>query len=314
MFLVVASMILTGVVIFLSFPFWWKPSSGTPMGLEASLDQERIDLEIEKQILLSSLSELDLDLAQGRLLLADYQRLKTIDENRLVRIFDKLDPLLKEGPRPPFLKPAPARQRSGMMKWAGSVVVSLLVAGSASILYSYINGKIGLEAQRVAMERQAQGPTGGQEMPNPLEMVARLEQRLRANPNDLEGQIMAGRSYMALQRLEEAQKAWSIVLEMDPGNHEAHYYLGLILLNTTRGDDPRIFEEALNHFETALVKVPREPAVLWNKGVALVHLKRFSEADESWTTAFQNLPPGSEDAEFVKKQLQSLRAGTLSQF
>src|SRR3990172_1698448 len=139
MFLVVASMILTGVVIFLSFPFWWKPSSGTPMGLEASLDQERIDLEIEKQILLSSLSELDLDLAQGRLLLADYQRLKTIDENRLVRILEKLDPLLKEGPRPPLLKPAPARQRSGMMKWAGSVVVSLLVAGSASILYSYIN-------------------------------------------------------------------------------------------------------------------------------------------------------------------------------
>lgn len=312
MFLVVVSIILTGVIIFLSFPLWWKPSSATPMGLKASLDQERIDLEIEKQILLSSLSELDLDLAQGRLTLSDYQRLKTIDENRLVRIFDKLDPLLKEGKGASLLKPAPANQRSGMMKWAGSVVVSLLVAGSASILYSYINGKIGLEAQRIAMERESQ--SGGQGMPNPLEMVARLEQRLRADPNDLEGQIIVGRSYMALQRLNEAQRAWSIVLEMDPGNHEAHYYLGLILLNTTRRDDPRIFEEALNHFETALVKVPREPVVLWHKGVALVHLKRYSEADESWTSAFQNLPPGSENAEFVKKQLQNLRAGTLSQF
>lgn len=311
MFLVAVSMILTGVIIFLSFPLWWKPSSVTPMGLEASLDQERIDLEIEKQILLSSLSELDLYLAQGRLTLSDYQRLKTIDMNRLVRILDK-DPLLKEGKRASLLKPAPANQRSGIMKWAGSVVVSLLVAGSAFVLYSYINGKIGLEAQRIAMERESQ--SGGQGMPNPLEMVARLEQRLRANPNDLEGQIMAGRSYMALQRVDEAQRAWSMVLEMDSGNHEAHYYLGLILLNTTRRDDPRIFEEALHHFDTALVKVPREPAVLWHRGVALVHLKRFSEADESWTTAFQNLPPGSEDAEFVKKQLQSLRAGTLSPF
>lgn len=312
MFAVIVSMILTGVIIFLSFPLWWRPSSAISIGLEASLDQERIDLEIEKQILLSSLSELDLDLAQGRLTLSDHQRLKTIDENRLVRILDKLDLLLKESQGASLLKPAPARQRSGMMKWAGSVAVSLLVAGSAFVLYAYINGKIGLEAQRIAMERES--PSGGQGMPNPLEMVARLEQRLRANPNDLEGQIMAGRSYMALQRLEEAQKAWSIVLEMDSGNHEAHYYLGLILLNTARRDDPRIFEEALNHFETALVKVPSEPAVLWHKGMALVYLKRYSEADESWTAAFQNLPPDSEDAEFVKKQLQSLRAGTLSQF
>ncbi|HSG06580.1 MAG TPA: hypothetical protein VLB09_09315, partial [Nitrospiria bacterium] len=68
-------------------------------------------------------------------------------------------------------------------------------------------------------------------------------------------------------------------------------------------------EEALRHFDTALVKVPREPAIHWYRGIVMVHLRDFSSADESWTTAFQNLPPGTEDAELVKDALQKLRAG-----
>jgi cytochrome c-type biogenesis protein CcmH len=192
--------------------------------------------------------------------------------------------------------------------------LGLLVVGSAAGLYSFVNGRIGLEAQRAGAERQAQssasGGSGGarQGMPDPMEMVARLEARLRENPNDLQGQIMAGRSYMALERFEDAQKAWSKVIELDRRNHEAHYHLGLILLQTP-ASDTKVYEEALAHFDAALINVPREPAVLWYRGVALVHLKRYQEADESWTTAYQNLSPGSEDAEFVKQALQNLRAG-----
>jgi cytochrome c-type biogenesis protein CcmH len=196
------------------------------------------------------------------------------------------------------------------MSWVSAVTLGFLVLGSSSGIYSYLHWKEG--EQRLAMERQGQGQ--GQGMPNPLEMVARLEQRLRENPNDLQGQIMAGRSYLALQRIEEARSAWSKVLELDPKNYEAHYNLGVILISSAEPGHLKNYEEALEHLNTALVKVPREPAVLWYKGVALVHLQRFSEADESWTTAFQNLAPGTEDAELVKQALQSLRAGTTPRF
>ncbi|HEX9759206.1 MAG TPA: hypothetical protein VGB26_15635, partial [Nitrospiria bacterium] len=74
------------------------------------------------------------------------------------------------------------------------------------------------------------------------------------------------------------------------------------------------YENALTHLEKALVKFPREPALLWYKGLALVHLQRFSEADESWTTAFQNLAPGTEDSKMVKQALQSLREGRAPSF
>jgi cytochrome c-type biogenesis protein CcmH len=130
----------------------------------------------------------------------------------------------------------------------------------------------------------------GPGMPDPREMVARLEARLRANPDDLEGQIMAGRSYMALERLADAKQAWVKVLQLDPRNHEAHYNVGVIMINTRQFDDPELFQTALDHFDRALVNVPMEPAVNWYRGVALWHLKRFYDTEEAWSTAVQNLP------------------------
>jgi cytochrome c-type biogenesis protein CcmH/NrfG len=305
-FLITAGLILIVVIIVLAYPLWNRTASPIPMGLEASTDQERIDLEIEKQTLLNSLAELDLDLAQSRLTPSDHQRLKAIDENRLGRILDKVDSL------PPPSAPAAPSSRSGLqshavMKWAGSAALSLLVIGTAAGIYDTVHGRIGLEAQkRIAEQGGSPGPQG---MPNPVEMVARLEKRLKANPDDLEGQIMAGRSYMTLQRIDDARKAWSKVVELDYGNYEGHFFLGVIQLQTASPDDAKNSEEALHHFETALVKVPRDPAMLWYKGVALLRLKEYPLADKSWTEAFQNLQPGTEDSEFVKKALQSLRTG-----
>jgi hypothetical protein len=75
-------------------------------------------------------------------------------------------------------------------------------------------------------------------------------------------------------------------------------------------NDPQLFQQALDHFDIAYVKLPQEPALLWYRGIVYVHLKRFKDADDSWTAAYQNLQPGSEDAEFVRKALEQLRAGT----
>jgi cytochrome c-type biogenesis protein CcmH len=306
-FTITAGLILVAAVVVLAYPLWNKDAAPIPMGLDASIDQERIDLEIERQTLLNSLAELDLDLAQDRLTPSDYQRLKAIDESRLGGILDKLDSLSKQDQPLKAVKLTPTSRFSEPMKWAGSITLGFLVVGSAAGIYEYIQGKIGLEAQRRYAESESVPGTQGR--PDPAEMVARLEQRLKTNPNDLEGQIMAGRSYMTLQRIEDAKKAWSKVVELDHGNFEGHFFLGLIQLRTSPLNDQKSSQEALDHFETALVKEPRDPTVLWYKGVALLRLKQYELTDRSWTEAFQNLNPGTEDAQFVKKALDSLRAG-----
>ena len=308
MFTFLTALLLILVAAGLAYPLLKKSTTPIPMGPDAARDQERIDLEIEKQTLFHSLSELDLELAQGRLTPDDHRRLKAVDEYRLGRLLEKMDAVGGGSPQAPTSKPGSRPQPAGIAAWFVPAVLISAVVGTAAALYKQINGTIGLEAQKAAARQAASAPPG-QGMPNPVEMVARLEKRLKENPNDLQGQMMAGRSYMTLQRLDDAFKAWSKVAELDYGNYEAHYFLGYILLQSGARDDRKRNEAALDHLETALVKVPRDPAVLWYKGVALLRLGQTGPADQSWTEAFQNLAPGTEDAEYVKKALQDLRAG-----
>ena len=302
MFVVAVALLLVCVLTILVVPVWRRDADSIPMGPEADQDQERVDLTIERETLVRSLHELEVEHGQGRLTDADFVRLKVTDERRLLQVLDRIEIPVQSAPPQPTGRHGgpPVASRS----WAAVVVPAVVVLVASSGIYTYIQWK---QAQVFA----AMQTRGGPGMPDPRQMVERLEERLRDNPNDLEGQIMAGRSYTALDRVDAAGKAWSKVLELAPRNHEAHYSLGVIMINTRRFDDPEMFKTALAHFDAALVNVPREPGVLWYRGLALWYLKRYSETDEAWSTAAENLPPGSEDIEFVKAALVKLRAGQI---
>ncbi|HEY5648579.1 MAG TPA: hypothetical protein VIU33_03705, partial [Nitrospiria bacterium] len=258
----------------------------------------------EKQTIIHSISDLDLDKSQGRLSPEDHQRLRAVEEIRLGKALDRLEALEASASK----KSAEVKPAGMGLKSVSTLTLFVLVIGTSWLVYEGVEGRIGLEAKKHMSQSGTPSPPS-QGMPDPIKMVERLEKRLAENPNDLEGQIMAGRSYMTLNRFEDAKKAWGKVIDLDFGNHEAHYLSGVLILQTTPRSDTASLIKAVEHFDTALVKVPREPAVLWYRGVAMVHLKEYAQADENWTTAYQNLNPGSEDAEFVKESLQKLRAG-----
>lgn len=300
-FLVAAALFLLAVVVFLLLPFWTKAESGLMSKDEASRDEERINLNIEKESLLNSLSELEVDFSQEKLPVEEYHRLKSSYEHRLVQVLKKLDVAGATAPK----QGASARQFSSLgVKTGASLLLAGIVLGGAAGAYKLVYWKFE-RAQLAAYEASGQPQTA----PNPMEMVARVEKRLKENPNNIEDQMKVGRAYMALQRWPDAEKAWRKVIELDERNEIAHYNLADILLRTAPEGKKEAYEEALNHIEKALINVPREPVVLWAKGVALLHLGRTGEADEAWTTAFQNLPTGSKDAEYVKKALEALRSG-----
>ncbi|MBI1818794.1 MAG: tetratricopeptide repeat protein [Nitrospirae bacterium] len=305
MFLSFAGMLLGLVLFFLLFPVWNRRQTHFITGNDASLDADQTTLHIEKQSLLASLSDLELDYAQEKFSAIDYGRLKRSYEQRLVKILNDLESIEKAAAA--RLK-EPAPPSGSLFRWNGtlSLLLGIAVLSGTAGVYSMVYGKID-RSRQVSVEEGGGGPA----MPpvNPAEMVARLEKRLKENPNDLEGQMMAGRSYMTMERWEDARKAWSKVLELDEANEIAQFNLADVILRTAPPGNKTAYEEALIHLEAALIKVPREPVVLWEKGLALVHLGRTQEADQAWTAAFQNLPAGSKDADFVKQALQNLRSG-----
>ncbi len=291
--------ILIGVIAAISSPFWRKdPTTPELISREAEEDQERADLSVEREVLLQSLQELDVELAQGRLEQEDYDRLKATDEQRLLGVMDRLQALAATGR--PSSSPEGAAQPGSA--WGSAIAVSLVVVILSVGTYGFlqwrtVNRLVGLQTER-----------SGQ-MPDPREMIARLEARLKENPDDVQGQMMAGRSYMVLERMDDAKKAYKKVLELDSRNHEAHYNMGVIMIEQRKFDDPKIFEAALKHFDRVLVDRPNEPGVNWYKGLALWYLKRHRETEEFWATAYKNLDPGSQDADFVKQALAKLRNG-----
>ena len=298
-FLIVCITILIGVIAGISSPFWRKdPTASGLISQEAEEDQERADLSVEREVLLQSLQELDVELAQGRLEQEDYERLKATDEQRLLGVMDRLEVLTATG-RLPLSSEQPTQRGNA---WGSAIAVSLVVVIFSIGTYSFlqwrtINRLVGIQTDRAA------------QLPDPREMVARLEARLRENPDDVQGQMLAGRSYMALDRVDDAKKAYEKVLGLDPRNHEAHYNMGVIMIEERKFDDPKLFEAALKHFDVVLIDRPNEPGVNWYKGLALWYLKRYRETEEFWATTYNNLDPGSTDAEFVKQALAKLRNG-----
>lgn len=299
---VAAALMLLAVIMILLFPMWQRSRTALIVGDEAVLDEERTNLQIEKESLLRTLSDLELDYAQSKVAADDYNRLKLGQEHRLIQVLDRLDVLAGVG-----LVPPKAKKSRPASSGAGPVFIALLgaviIAGAVG-MYQLVQWK--LERQQLAESGE-----GAATMPpiNPAEMVARLEERLKNNPNDLQGQLMAGRSYVALERWEDAGKAWRKALELDPRSHAAHYGLAEVLIRTAEPGNRLVYQEALDHLDKALINVPQDPSVLWAKGVVLIHLERYTEADEAWTEAYKYIPPQTESAEFVKKALQDLRSG-----
>ena len=297
-FLIACAVILLGVTAAVSSPLWRQdPTTPELISREAAEDQERADLSVEREGLRQSLHELDVELAQGRLEPEDYERLKATDERRLLGVLDRLAALTV--PNSPSSVPDHVEKPRA---WGSATAASLIVLTSAIAIYGFLQWQTMNRLVNAQAEMAAQ-------MPDPRDMVARLEARLKENPDDVQGQMMAGRSYMALNRVEEAKAAYETVLKLDSRNHEAHYNLGVIMIDERKFDDPKIFQTALKHFDTVLVDLPNQPGVNWYKGLALWYLKRYRETEEFWATAHKNLQPGSQDAEFVKQALAKLRKG-----
>jgi cytochrome c-type biogenesis protein CcmH len=108
----------------------------------------------------------------------------------------------------------------------------------------------------------AQTATGG---PDVAAMVAKLEQRLRAQPNDAPGWLMLGRSYLALNRLDDAILAYDHARQLDGKSAEAAMGLGEAMSLRAGGE---ITAPAGQLFEQAVSLAPSNPKALLYGGFA----------------------------------------------
>lgn len=164
------------------------------------------------------------------------------------------------------------------------IVVGVGISGGAIALYLYL-GKPGLSDQPYASRTFAPQPDAS-EAENAMaananieNMLANLAKRLVENPDDLKGWSMLGRSYLALDRNEEALNALNKARELSNNDpvHAAAYAEALLVTST--GPAP---EQAFEIFDAIRKEDPFNPKARYYQGIRLAQAGNVRAAMQEW--------------------------------
>ncbi|CAK0756399.1 hypothetical protein CCP3SC15_2170002 [Gammaproteobacteria bacterium] len=174
-------------------------------------------------------------------------------------------------------------------RWA-LFAIAVVLPVTALLLYSWLGtGTYLFSTTETSTAEETQGADG--KMQAIEQMVTKLADRLAANPNDLRGWTMLGRSYMALERYPEAAEAYaraSTLADQDLGLIADHAE-ALVLANGSRLND-----QAQALVTKVLHEAPDHPKGLWLAGIWAFQEGRYPAAAESWRRLKSLLPEGSE--------------------
>ena len=98
--------------------------------------------------------------------------------------------------------------------------------------------------------------------PQVLEMVAKLERHMKDAPDDLTGWILLGRSYLALERTDDAIDAYGHAHRLDPNNVEVMLGLGEALSVRAGGNVTPAGRRAVRARARARARQPQGAVVL----------------------------------------------------
>jgi cytochrome c-type biogenesis protein CcmH len=171
-------------------------------------------------------------------------------------------------------------------------LAACLVAGAAAGLYPlWSNWDWHAPAQAPSMPA-----------PDVLAMVVKLEQHMRDDPNDLAGWLMLGRSYLALQRMDDAVNAYDRAHRLDTSSTEAALGLGEAISLRAGG---QISPEASKLFEDALTLEPNNPKALLYGGFAAATRGDRALARSRWQ-ALKDLHPPPQIEQMLDVRIASL--------
>ena len=137
-------------------------------------------------------------------------------------------------------------------------------------------------------------------------MVTQLEERLKREPNDAEGWVMLGRSFVMLGRYPRAVDAYQQAYDLTKGEDvSALTGLAEALVLT---DEASLNGRAGELIESALVESPREPRALWYGSLAALSAGKLDVARDRMQALLDQNPPES-----VRSVLQAQIAEISSQ-
>jgi len=140
---------------------------------------------------------------------------------------------------------------------------------------------------------------------NVAQMIAKLEQRLRQQPDDMEGWKMLARSYSYLQQYQQAADVYAKLYRMQPEDIDVQLQYANNLAMSRGG---RMAGEPEQLIGRVLQKQPENNNALWLAGMAKAEQGDYKQAKHYWEKLAALLPANSESLPQVRQMLAALDA------
>ncbi len=264
--------------------------------LPALLQQPSQDEEAERRaanvlVYKDQYRELEADLKSGLIGEPQYQAEKEELERRL------LDDVAAKS------ESAPEKPAKNSFAYAVAVVIPL----GAIIFYVSVGNPKAIDSATApaTMPQTTAAQPGAMQQQQIAANIEKLAERMKQNPNDAQGWLMLGRSYLMQERFSDAAGAFAHLTTLNPkdANAWADYGEALALANNQNlAGKPT---EAINR---ALDIDPKHQKALDLAGSAAFQAGEYQKAIDYWEKLLKILPAGSEELKSITQQITKTKA------
>lgn len=187
-------------------------------------------------------------------------------------------------------------------RWISILVIILLPALAVGGYFKYGSPQF---IDPVAQENPHADAHG--QMPKDFEsMVAKLEQRLKEKPDDMQGWQMLGKSYAMLENYSKAVQAYQQVLALG-GDKDAQVLADAAEMNAL-ANEGQLAGQSSVLVKTALQIDPNNEKALWLSGVASIQQGEYAQAVHTWERLLSIFPADeTESRKVIEQQIAEAR-------
>jgi len=275
-FILCALALLVGCVLWIIRPLVWARPLASPsrQSLNTAIYQEE-------------LAKLKLDLSAGLVAASAFEEAQTELMARYLQ-----DTQAQDQAADTSFKPARAT------KWALVVMLPL----SAVCIYLLLGQPMALVWNPESQSSASKNPEVTQA--DIERMVSALADKVAQDPSNLEGLAMLVRSYKALGRMQEAERAYDrSALHLQNNAAMLSDYADVAAANAQgvfTGKPQQLIDQALR-------LDPNDLMGLWLAGTAAFDAKQYPKALAHWERLFKLLPPQSEDAKVIGQAIDRVK-------
>lgn len=275
-FAIYATLLIVVVAAFLLPPLW--------LGLRRN-ETKASRKEANLAVFRDQLSELEREKTEGTLADADFDQARRELQRRLL---EEVAPEAEEAGKATY---GPSRKMA--------IVLLLLLPVLALAAYGILGNPKALDpAQTAAAPKMTAEQISG--------MVARLAERMQANPDDMQGWLMLARSYKTMGRYEEAAAAYAKaekVIDDDPELLASYAEtIAMASGNGLKGKPSQLIARAL--------KIdPQHPHSLFLAGAAAMGAGDNRKGIAYWEALLPQVEPGSELDQMLRSGIDKMKQG-----